>query len=551
MLSNDNAAIIAENKTTQRQITARHVNTIEGSKPLYKPSENERNSQALTQAPNSESRTVSQNEKPQEAAAPKMEDLSASDLLDLAKKTQDWEQKRLIYEYFLKHFPNERRAPDVMFGLAAIYTQLKQNDKALEVIRQFEGKYQSHPLMAMLGNLRQKLIEDELKINENVIESKNSMKTIDDVALQRIRLIQRLNSNEISSKKEYDKLVSEIGYFAKDIIPPILTKLSDELITDLSENSAITSELFNDWYNKKAFALRFEIKMWQQLYELAFSKAKDNSVRDYYGGEKNELREDRSPYKSVYRNLSDKTYLIFERAFELPSATSRSLLDSLDKTQSTPSSPTVSSHNSFKYRLLTPTEYVFSGMGAQAGAAASGVFAKAVDLKKLEVSIQRTRKLLFECFPDCADLAKLKSQFSGLLIQKDFHFLSVSGRDRSLMNVYSRGMSAALEGISNESGFTIIDGGVDYFCQNEFLIWSLDYQDASHEIMGGQLDDSLKALADFASGNIGSIKSLGHKQVAQKLAVFDKTLPSYKKYQFCRDVSEFDNGKILKQLGRL
>ena len=85
----------------------------------------------------------------------------------------------------------------------------------------------------------------------------------------------------------------------------------------------------------------------------------------------------------------------------------------------------------------------------------------------------------------------------------------------------------------------------------KFLIWSLDYQDASHEIMGGQLDDSLKALADFASGNIGSIKSLGHKQVAQKLAVFDKTLPSYRKYQFCRDVSEFDNGNILKQLGRL
>lgn len=551
MLSNDNAAVIAENKTTQRQTTGRHVNTIEGSKPQYKPSDNVRNSQALTQAPNSESRTVSQDEKPQEVVASKMEDLSASDLLTLATKDQDWEHRKLIYEYFLKRFPNERRAPDVMFGLAAIHAQLKQNDEALNVISQFEGKYKSHPLMAMLRNLRQKLIEDELKVDKNVIESKNAIKTIDDVALQRIKLIQRLNSNDISSKTEYDKLVSEIGYFANDIIPPVLTKLSNEFITDLSENSPITSDSFNDWHSKKAFALRFEIKMWQQLYELAFSEAKDNSVRDYYGGEKDELREDRSPYKSVYRNLSDKTYLVFEKTFELPSATSASLINSLAKTKSTSGLHKVKSSNSFKYRLLTPTEYLFAGMGEQAGAAASGVFAKAADLNKLEISIQRTRKLLFECFPDCADLAKLKSQFSGLLMQKDFHFLSVSGRDRSLMNVYSRGMSAALEGISNESGFTIIDGGVDYFCQNEFLIWSLDYQDASHEIMGGQLDDSLKALADFASGNIGSIKSLGHKQVAQKLAVFDKTLPSYRKYQFCRDVSEFDNGNILKQLGRL
>lgn len=191
--------------------------------------------------------------------------------------------------------------------------------------------------------------------------------------------------------------------------------------------------------------------------------------------------------------------------------------------------------------LDTPTVLFFEGLGQQAGQAGAYIISYIGQLAEFEKQINEYRKAYFECYPKCDTLDANRAKFSSLLIQKDAHYLKLSGNYNALTDRLDRGLSALIEITGAKQDNSILDGGIPYRCRGEFKTWAYSYSQSLDSPLDKQVNNAVSAMEEMGKGNFGALQKMGkNKYEAQQMA-FKRTSGLYGRYQICRDQWEFDS----------
>jgi len=189
--------------------------------------------------------------------------------------------------------------------------------------------------------------------------------------------------------------------------------------------------------------------------------------------------------------------------------------------------------------LITPAELFFESIGRGVQEAGSALTSYAALIAQLENRVINTRKAFFSCWPSCKELQSKRVLYSKALMDKDIYFLEISGQSQSLVHQGQRNMTTIIEGVSGNTGFTLIDSGIPKICQGYFSTW-VSKVSQLNKTTNSDMNNIFKGLSGMLKGDINGYKESGFELIKRQREAYAKSATEYKKYQVCRDQYEFD-----------
>jgi len=327
---------------------------------------------------------------------------------------------------------------------------------------------------------------------------------------------------------------------ARDKIPKVIDDVLPSALFLLQNIDKDNTEDYSQWDRKISKPIRTVLGDGLTLWDHGFNNDEQKRVQLYYG---HSSYTDPFTHAKIRHSISNLMTYQFDWVRQNREGTSADPYIEIPMGISGSESKIIYKEpRRIRFRLDSPTEIFFEGIGQQAGQAGAAFLSYKGRLASYEQKLIDQRKSYFECYPDCKNFRQITSRFSRLLIEKDIHYLKLSGNYNPLSDRLTRGLSALAQATNIKlNNLKLLDGGVPYRCLGVFQTWGYDYSQALDTDLGNEMNRSLEIMGHMTKGNMGAIRKAGESSREEQQSAFNESFASYGAYQICRDQWELDH----------